>query len=86
MRTTITTWADGFGTWHASIDERGVGHHETAEALALTAIREELRPREGPVANLDAMSVRLVNRTSQGKRLVTEFVEHWPGEEESCAP
>lgn len=61
--TTVTTWADGFGVWHAKVsDPRGWGnagerdiskHWASIRARARRAIRREILGREaGPIGPL----------------------------------
>lgn len=55
---TVTTWADGFGTWHASVrmDDAPFPCH-TYAAAARRAIVAELKDREGP--NYSTRSTRV---------------------------
>jgi hypothetical protein len=46
----VTTWADGFGIWHARVTYSGPLESSGAVIIARKALRDELTPR---VANLD---------------------------------
>lgn len=78
----MTTWADGFGIWHAAVYEQGRGGSRKATALALAAIRDELALREGPRFAPEVVGVKLESRLPQadgGTR--TEFLETNANEE-----
>lgn len=56
---TVTTWADGFGTWHARVNFSGIGygpayldqHIDRIRAKARRAIRREILARQaGPIS------------------------------------
>ncbi|TCC19945.1 hypothetical protein [Kribbella sindirgiensis] len=74
----VSTWADGFGNWHALVTEQGIGDAQKAERRARYAIITELSMREGPKFDPERMTVRQVSRTSRDGELMTEFVEQWP--------
>lgn len=73
----VHTWSDGFGIWHARVEEGGnvIGDSTAAAALALSAIREALGEREGSSYDPSTVSVRLSSRTSRDGVLSSEFVE-----------
>ncbi len=68
----VTTWADGFGTWHARVDTHESILSIVAEPLALAAITAELEQR---VNGLAPVQIRLASRTSCDGLLSSEYVE-----------
>ncbi len=68
----VTTWADGFGTWHARVDTHESILSDVAAKLARSAITAELEQRE---TNLAPVRVALVSRTSCDGVLSSEYVE-----------
>lgn len=80
MRTTITTWADAFGNWHATVETREPDDR-TTQALARAAILGELRAREGDKIDARRLRVKAVDRLVTTTKLVsTDYVEAWQGE------
>ena len=79
MRTTITTWVDDFGTWHARIEQHGIGDHMATERLARVAIECELLARE-PRLKLETLRVVEILRANRDGVLSSEWVELWPGD------
>ena len=79
MRTTITTWADGFGTWHARVTQDGKTDHAATERFARVAIECELLARE-PRLKLETLRVVEVLRAHSPDEMSSEWVELWPGD------
>lgn len=72
----VTTSADGFGNWHASVVTSGAaGDESAAEAAALEAIREALGEREGPNFAPEVVGVKLNRRVSQNGTLTFYYDE-----------
>ena len=72
----IKTWADGFGTWHASVPITGDDAHDAATAHA--AIVNELTQRQGPLP-VDYTRMRVV-RTELTDFGTAQYKETWPGD------
>ena len=58
----VTTWADGFGVWHATVTTKTTITVGDAQRLARQAILDELRQR-GTV-DPDAVSIAWTSKTS----------------------
>jgi len=75
---TVSTWADGYGNWHAKVAGPDIEafHALTAHNLALSAVRSELAERAGP--GFDATTVGVVreslDRLPRG-RVAIQYVE-----------
>ena len=75
---TVSTWADGYGNWHAKVAGPDIEafYALTAHNLALSAVRSELAERAGP--GFDATTVGVVreslDRLPRG-RVAIQYVE-----------
>jgi hypothetical protein len=83
---TVTTWADGFGTWHARVQrERGWGnvgadsldaHWANLRRRARLAIRAEIEAREsGPIGPVRIEVEQVNDPTGTGWITSVVFVE-----------
>jgi len=78
--TTVTTWTDTFGRWHARVTATGSILTSHTGAVAHAAIAAEIRLRDDK-ANLNRMVVKHYQpSTSRNGEYETEFVEKWSGE------
>lgn len=68
----VTTWADGYGVWHASVPQ--YAYARPADA-ARHAIRRELAEREAPNYDPRVTGVRL-HEISDGRMIYRETTKH----------
>lgn len=73
----VRTYADGFGTWHAEVDQAGIGNAAEAHAAAFAAIEEQIKARHQD----DILhGIRPLRPKSQNGILTHYFVEVGPEE------
>lgn len=65
----VTTWADGFGVWHAAVPQHAYARPADA---ARRAIRRELAERESPRYDPRVTGVRLHEITGDGRMIYRE--------------
>ena len=68
----ITTWADGFGVWHASVPLTGSPQHDAS--VARRALREELALREGRNYDPRRIGVTRERVTNHGTAVYREVI------------
>lgn len=74
-RPRVTTWADGFGTWHARVSMTATGAH-AAEAVAVAAIAAEIAARAPRGAAPHVPTVKLAERATRGRgRVTVHYIE-----------
>lgn len=75
----VTTWADSFGTWHASVPVSSPGEPDTTADRAREAIAAEIQQRDAR-ADLSIMRVAKVRYTEHGAGTWV-YRESWPSED-----
>jgi hypothetical protein len=89
MSTTVTTWADNFGTWHAKVSdpigwgnagERNITRHiPNIRQRARRAIRREILAREsGPIKPIEIEIEKTSDPTGTGVIFAITFRERQP--------
>lgn len=68
----VTTWADGFGVWHASVPLTGSPQRDAA--VARKALREELAARESRFFDPKRVGVTREYVTNHGTAIYREVI------------